>query len=190
MEPVTEYNVTKVCSGADPYDISWKGSRGTTATGSELIFVHGNSYWGEFWDAEPLGLYSWTGSQYVDPASATAMAPAIDIVFNSPTTDIRLKSESDITVWIDTAGKVNIQSSARRYAYSLDKFVPYAGATGIIKYRENSADTWKGLKNVTSDSNGTYLYTYTAPPGSHRDYQVQIFDATNIFGNYSPVSWY
>jgi hypothetical protein len=186
--PYHEFTATKSCTGATINDVSWKGRVGTGAVQHELWFLFENQTRGKYHDDQALTKWTWTGS--VPPDPGVAAAPAIDVTFNSPTTDVRVKSTSYMNVSApdSVTGKVTLESYAQRYAYSLDKFIPYAGAVGIVKYRENSTDTWKGLKNINSDSGGYYKYIYTPPAGSHRQYQVQFFDATYVWGNYGIVS--
>lgn len=185
--PYMKFAASRSCVGVTVNELSWTGQIGTGPIQRELWFLFENQIVGDYHDSQSLGQLKWTGSLPPDAAAAKAAA---DVAFNSPVTDVRVESFSSMSVdGANTAGKTTLDVLAQRYATSLDKFVSYAGATGIIRYKESASDTtWKSLKNVgPTDAYGKYRYTYTHPVGSHRIYQVQIYDATNIWGTYGIV---
>jgi len=127
------------------------------------------------------GRWTWRPvSGYVDQRDATRELTAGEM--NTPVVDVRVTSRAGITA-TRLGGKVTVSTRATRFWTSTVTFGPWGGAVGLIQYRVPGTTTWLGLKNVASDAQGRYSYTYTV--SARRDYRVLLFNATYVFGGSS-----
>lgn len=182
--PMMTYQATKTCTGISPDEVSWTGRVGASEPLHELWFLFEDTISGVYYDSQPLTSWRWTGSVPIDPAAARPMA---DIVFNSPVTDIRLKSRSTLTLTRPSSSTVTLKTHVDRYAYSLDKFVPWVGTTGQYQWRPaGTTEAWKALKTFQTDASGNFTYSTAEASGAPSiEYQVYYPSDPNIFGNAS-----
>lgn len=129
-------------------------------------------YWDVYDDDTPLGVWTWRGVDCFDGASDPC-------VQNSPKTDIRLGGWAGLTA-VRSGTYVTVSTSSARYAYSLNKFVPWGGIRGTVQTRTSSTSPWVSLKWVYPGANGRYSFRYTM--SSARDYRV-VFPATTMIWN-------
>jgi hypothetical protein len=101
---------------------------------------------------------------------------------NTRTMDVRLGGWSGLTA-TRSGSQVTLTTSAARYAYSVDRFVPWTNVRGTVQYKAPTATTWTGLKYVYPGSNGRYTFTYSS--ASTRDYRVIFPDTSVIWGHTS-----
>jgi hypothetical protein len=160
------------CASAGVVYASWDGYHPTQGWEAILIFDESTSDIWDLYDWEDLGRWTWR------PGSAWD-ADYDDVAQNTPYTDIKLASWTALTA-TRSGTKVTLNVSVARYAYSLDKFVSWAGAVGQIQYRVPGTTTWQPLKSVTASSTGKYTYAYTT--SAVREYRVY-FPATAYIWN-------
>ena len=104
---------------------------------------------------------------------------------NTRTMDVRLGSWSGLTA-TRSGSRVTLATSTARYAYTVDKFVPWTNVRGTLQYKAPTGTTWTSLKYVYPASNGRFSYTYTTT--STRDYRVVFPDASVIWGHTSATA--
>ncbi|MFC0625670.1 hypothetical protein [Kribbella deserti] len=126
----------------------------------------------DLYDYADPGLWNWRPNGAYDTFSG-AMSQ------NSPNSYVKVGSWAGLTA-SRSGSKVTLNVSAARYAVSLDKFVPYAGAVGQLQYKAPGATKWIALKSVKTTSTGKYTYAYTA--SAARDYRVY-FPETSVIWN-------
>lgn len=124
-----------------------------------------------------LGTYTWKGSGAVDSSNRAHSQ-------NSPTTTVKVVSYAGLKI-SRVAGKTILNTRVIRFGTTNSVNVPYSGKAGLIQYREIGASTWKGLKNVASNSQG--LYTYGYPTSAKREYRVIFGESTYVWGSVSPT---
>jgi hypothetical protein len=185
--PFMSLRATKTCTGADPLDVTWVGWTGTTKV-QDLWFLNAGAIELPIYDDDPIGVRTWKGQAPTDDPGASPRAD--EIVFNQPVTDIRVRSRSDVG-YSPTPGRT-FRIIAERYAYTLDRFVPWAHAEGQVQYRcwntNGPATPWKSLVNFTSDANGVYEWSdlpSLCPGYSGTQYQVYYPSVQYIFGHAS-----
>jgi hypothetical protein len=101
-------------------------------------------------------------------------------------TDIRLASYGRITA-IRYGSKVNVRTAAARYWQGGSKFIGWSGARGQIQWRTPGTTTWHGLKEVYSNSSGTYSYTYATSASATTASCSTTTTNNTIWGSTSPV---
>ncbi len=147
------------------YDSAWRVIGSTFSDSFENI------------STTPLGTRTWRGFAAVDADNHTYTQ-------NAPQTTLKVASYAGLSAFRAT-GKTTLNTRAVRYATSLDRNIPYAGEAGVIQYRPVGGSTWTGLKNVITNSQGAYSYTYTT--SQTREYRVVYNESTYIWGTTSPV---
>lgn len=123
-------------------------------------------------DTSRLGLWTWVGHCNFMGGEGGCRA-------NSPTTDVRLWSWGGVTATSRSGSKVSITTSSHRYAYSLNRLVPWRDVNGTIQYRNLGSTTWVNLKSVVPDATGHYTFTWTS--SAVRDYR--------LVQAYTPMIW-
>lgn len=114
-------------------------------------------------DTAHLGLWRWLGICGFMGGGGGCQA-------NSPTTDVRLWSWGGVTQTSRSGSKVSITTSSHRYAYSLNRLVPWRDVKGTLQYRNLGSTTWVNLRSVVPDATGHYTFTYTS--SAVRDYRL------------------
>ena len=130
----------------------------------------------DVYDDDPLGRWTWR------PADCFSADFSEQCTQNTRTMDVRLGGWSGLTA-TRSGSKVTLTTSAARYAYSVDKFVPWTNVRGTVQYKSPTSTTWTSLKYVYPASNGRYTFAYTS--SSTRDYRVVFPDTTLIWGHTS-----
>ncbi|MBO1754045.1 hypothetical protein [Allobranchiibius sp. CTAmp26] len=125
-----------------------------------------------------VGVMTWKGRFAFDDQGHTYTQ-------NSPVTTVKVGSWAGLQT-SRSGNKVTINTRAVRYAYSLDKNIPWASETGVIQYRAKGASTWTNLKDFTTNSAGATSYSYTST--ATRDYRAVYTEQPYIFGVISPTS--
>jgi len=158
----------------------WDGYHPTQGLEEILLFEHTSSEIWNLYDWQPIGRWQWR------PAGAWDSNYTDVYQYGPYYTDIRLASYGRVTA-TRYGSKVNVRTAAARYWQGGSKFIGWSGARGQIQWRTPGTTTWHGLKEVYSNSSGTYSYTYTT--SAVRDYRVVLYNATNntIWGSTSPV---
>lgn len=128
-------------------------------------------FWDVYDDDTPLGVWTWRAQGCFDGAD-------IPCLQNSPKTDIRLGGWAGLTA-SRSGSYVTVSTSTARYAYSLNRFVPWGGIRGTVQTRTTSTAPWVNLKWVYPGTNGKYSFRYAA---TARDYRV-VFPATSLIWN-------
>ncbi|AKU17595.1 hypothetical protein VV02_19995 [Luteipulveratus mongoliensis] len=134
--------------------------------------------WNLFVDT-PLGKRTWKGNfayTYDETAQYTQ---------NAPVTTVKVGSWAGLST-SRSGSKVTINTRTVRYSTSYQQPIAWAGATGWIQFKAKGASTWKTIKNVTTNSSGTYAYSYTN--SGTGDYRVVYAEAAYIWGATSPIS--
>jgi len=167
------------CSAAGVDWANWDGYHPTQGLQEILIFDGTTTTTWNLYSWEPIGRWQWRAEGAYDPDSNPVFQ------YGPYYTDIRLASYGRVTA-TRSGSRVNVRTSAYRYWGDGEKFMGWAYARGQIQYRTPGSNTWRGLKEVYSYSNGTYSYTYTTSAG--RYYRVVLYDAPNktIWGSTSP----
>ena len=129
-------------------------------------------------DLAYVGVMTWKGRFAFDDQGHT-------YVQNAPVTTVKVGSWAGLQT-ARSGSKVTINTRAVRYAYSVDKNIPWAGETGVIQYRAKGASTWTNLKDFTTNSAGATSYTYTS--SATRDYRAVYGEQPYIWGTTSPTS--
>lgn len=171
-------HVTGACGNNQVIHAVWFSGR-TLSEANDAIVFDGNAYSGS-WTldaATRLGTRSWHPWAAVDGTGRIAYQQ------NAPQTTIRTGSWAGLHV-TRSGNKVTINARAVRYATSLDRTIPWVGATGIIQYRPAGGSTWYGLKDVTNNASGAYSYTYST--AAARDYRVLYTAGDYIWGATGP----
>ncbi|GAA2035343.1 hypothetical protein GCM10009740_27820 [Terrabacter terrae] len=173
--PVKTMNVTLASNCAAGTHAIWEAvaSKGTV---DGVIFDGTRTEPFDVYDDDPLGRWTWRPNTCYN-ADFTETCTQ-----NTRTMDVRLGGWSGLTA-TRSGAKVTVTTSAARYAYSLDKFVPWTGVRGTVQYKAPTATTWTSLKYVYPASNGRYTFSYTM--SSTRDYRVVFPDTTLIWGHTS-----
>ncbi|MGO4598110.1 hypothetical protein [Terrabacter sp. 2RAF25] len=140
-----------------------------------LIFNNARTAYLDVYDFATLGRWTWRPSSCFLPDFT-------DCTQNTRTMDVRLGGWSGLTA-TRLGTRLTLTVSAARYAYSLDKFVPWVNVRGTLQYKAPTAKTWTGLKYVYPGSNGRYSFTYST--SSIRDYRVVFADTPVIWGHTS-----
>ncbi|MFM5952190.1 MAG: hypothetical protein ACKOOE_06345 [Micrococcales bacterium] len=130
----------------------------------------------DMYDDDPLGRWTWR------PAGCFSADFSQQCAQNTRTMDVRLGGWSGLTA-TRSGSRVTVTTSAARYAYSVDKFVPWTNVRGTVQYKAPTASTWTGLKYVYPASNGRYTFTYSTT--STRDYRVVFPDTSVVWGHTS-----
>lgn len=130
----------------------------------------------DMYDLATLGRWTWRPSLcfFADFTEVCAQ--------NTRTMDVRLGGWSRLTA-TRSGSRVTVSTSVARYAYSLDRFVPWTNVRGTVQYKAPTATAWTSLKYVYAGSSGRYSFTYTTP--STRDYRVVFPDTPLIWGHTS-----
>ena len=124
-----------------------------------------------------MGPRTWRGDLAVDDRSQT-------VPQYTAHTDIRLSSYGRVAV-TRSGSRVTVKSTAMRYWQGGSKFIGWSGARGQIQWRTPGSSTWHGLKEVYSNSSGTYSYTYAT--SAVRDYRVVLRAVPTIWESTSPA---
>ena len=141
-----------------------------------LMFDGTRTAYFDMYDLATLGRWTWRPSLCFS-ADFTAVCTQ-----NTRTMDVRLGGWSGLTA-TRSGPRVTVSTSAARYAYSLDRFVPWTNVRGTVQYKAPTATTWTRLKYVYPGANGRYAFTYSTP--SIRDYRVVFSDTSMIWGHTS-----
>lgn len=168
------------CADAQVTEASWFAYHPNVDTGpvNGVIFEGDNrSMAVAIFGTAPLGKWSW------QPSGAFASGVAVG-QYGPYSTDVRLSSAGKVTA-TRTGTKVTLRTAATRYWATGDKFIAWAGAKGRIQWRTPGSATWTGLKEVASNTAGTYAYTYTS--SAAREYRVVLDTAATIWGTSSPM---
>lgn len=81
---------------------------------------------------------------------------------------------------------VNLTVRGLRFWTSTGSNGNWAGAKGVIQYRDAGSSTWKSLKNVVTDGTGHDAYAYTT--SAKRSYRVLFPNQPTIWGSVSQSS--
>ncbi|TCN34878.1 hypothetical protein EV644_118128 [Kribbella orskensis] len=169
------------CQSAQMDWAAWEAYHPTQGYQTSVLFDYPSfsDTWDLYsWDA-PLGRWQWR------PAGAYDANSNEIYQYGPYYTDVRLSSYGRVTA-TRSGSRVVVRTAAARYWGAGEKFVGWAYARGQIQYRTPGTSTWRGLKDVYSNSSGTYSYTY--PTSAARYYRVVLYDAANktIWGSTSP----
>jgi len=159
---------------------NWDGYHPTQGIQEIMLFDHVSSVVWDLYDWQPIGRWQWR------PAGAHDSGYNEVYQYGPYYTDVRLASYGRVTA-TRYGSKVSVTTAAARYWQSGSKIIGWSGARGQIQWRAPGTTTWRGLKEVYSNSGGNYSYTYTT--SAVRDYRVVLYDATanTIWGSTSPV---
>jgi len=149
-----------------------------SSKGFEDILIFDNTrtqYLDMYDDFATLGRWTWRPSVCYTPDYS-------DCAQNTRAMDVRLGGWSGLTA-TRSGSNVTLTTSAARYAYTLDKFVPWTNVRGTVQYKAPTATAWTSLKWVYPGSNGRYTFTYSS--ASTRDYRVVFPDTSVIWGHTS-----
>ncbi|WP_328990013.1 hypothetical protein OG394_27610 [Kribbella sp. NBC_01245] len=161
------------CAAAGVIDAYWTAYH-PTAGGTAFAAFEAKARTGvvDVYDFDPLGHWSWRPSG----AFGKDFKP---VKQNYLASVVKVSSWSRLTA--TRAGrKVTLTAAAARYAASLDRFVPWAGASGQLQYKAPGATRWIPLKSVKTTAGGRYTYSYLM--ATTRDYRVY-FPATGLIWN-------
>jgi hypothetical protein len=166
------------CAAAGIVNAAWTAHHPSAGAASVVIFPGGaRSDTVDLTDDLPLGLWNWRPGYAYD-------ANDNDVFQYSPYTDVRLGSYGQVTV-THTGSRVDLRTTAMRYWAGGDRFIGWSGARGQLQYRTPGTTTWRGLKDVYSNSGGLYGYTYATT--AVRDYRLVLIASSQIWGSSSPV---
>lgn len=168
------------CKASSVIWANWDGYHPTQGIQEIMLFDHVSSVVWDLYDWQPIGRWQWR------PAGAHDSGYNEVYQYGPYYTDVRLASYGRVTA-TRYGSKVSVTTAAARYWQSGSKFIGWSGARGQIQWRAPGTTTWRGLKEVYSNSGGNYSYTYTT--SAVRDYRVVLYDATanTIWGSTSPV---
>ena len=139
----------------------------------EALFDNMNPMrWDVYDDFTPLGVWTWR-------PEFCMYGELLECTQNSPTTDIRLGGWAGLTA-TRSGSYVTVSTSTARYAYSLNRFVPWGGIRGTVQTRTSSTAPWVSLKWVYPGTSGKYSFRYAN--SAVRDYRV-VFPATPLIWN-------
>jgi hypothetical protein len=177
-KPYLQFDGTRACTAGAPTEVTWTASIGAKPTG-ELWFLQRTTTLSDVYSDDPMGLWTWKVTEPVDRP---------DVVFNEPTTDVRLKSVATGTgVWNAADQTTKVSFHVTRYDPATDKMVPWAGAVGTTEYHQSPLigdPPFTPGTAYTANSNGDIAFT---AKGSTFDRVVRIVfpDVPNTFGSRS-----
>lgn len=158
------------CAAAGVVDAYWTAYH-PTAGGTAFAAFESKARTGvvDVYDFDPLGRWSWRPSgafgKDFKPVKQNYLASVVKVGSWSRLTATR------------AGRKVTLNVAAARYAASLDRFVPWAAASGQLQYKAPGTTRWIPLKSVKTTAGGRYTYSYTM--ATTRDYRVY-FPATSL----------
>jgi hypothetical protein len=158
------------CAAANVVYANWSGYHPTRGISDIVIFDETTTGVWDLYDNQPLWRRDWRG--FASDAEWNTVAA------NSPATDIRVGSWAGIGA-TRVGGRVTVRIRSVRYAYTLDRYIGWAGSRGTVQWRQSAAKPWTNLKWVYPGRSGDASFSYNAPV---REYRVVFPNLASIWG--------